>query len=233
MKVRFHTGPKFIKIVGAQTHSPPDVALRRSLKWSGTNSTDWAVAVARSVFSFVFQGTRFVGWLKLVRRFRGEGLNKVDSKGRVSIPALFRRVIEVCDPAWTDGLQPELVIVYGDNRKNFLECYTIDAIDEVDQKISDLPRGSIQRKMLERLFHGQSFPTSVDDTGRLVIPHKLREKIGIKAEAYFIASGDTFQIWNPATFQDDQDKANAWLQSLPEDFDPLIYLAASDSQPDE
>ena len=51
--------------------------------------------------------------------------------------------------------------------------------------------------MLERLFHGQSFPTSVDDTGRLVIPQRLREKIGIKAEAYFIASGDTFQIWNP------------------------------------
>ena len=108
-----------------------------------------------------------------MRRFRGEGLNKVDSKGRVSIPALFRRVIEACDPAWTDGLQPELVIVYGDNRKNFLECYTIQAIDEVDQKISDLPRGSIQRKMLERLFHGQSFPTSVDDTGRLVIPQRL------------------------------------------------------------
>ena len=115
----------------------------------------------------------------MVRRFRGEGLNKVDNKGRVSIPALFRRVIEVCDPAWTDGLNPELVIVYGDNRKNFLECYTIDAIDEVDEKINDLPRGSIQRKMLERLFHGQSFPTSVDDTGRLVIPQRLREKIGI------------------------------------------------------
>ena len=81
-----------------------------------------------------------------MRRFRGEGLNKVDIKGRVSIPALFRRVIEVCDPAWTDGLQPELVIVYGDSRKNFLECYTIDAIDEVDQKISDLPRGQFNEK---------------------------------------------------------------------------------------
>ena len=34
----------------------------------------------------------------LGRRFRGEGLYKVDSKGRVSIPALFRRVIESCDP---------------------------------------------------------------------------------------------------------------------------------------
>ena len=46
----------------------------------------------------------------MVRRFRGEGLNKVDSKGRVSIPALFRRVIEVCDPAWTDGLNPPRIV---------------------------------------------------------------------------------------------------------------------------
>ena len=68
-----------------------------------------------------------------MRRFRGEGLNKVDSKGRVSIPALFRRVIESCDPGWTDGLQPELVIVYGDYRQTVLQCYTIHAINAVNQ----------------------------------------------------------------------------------------------------
>ena len=35
------------------------------------------------------------------------------------------------------------------------------------------------------------------------------------------------------TFKEDQEKANAWLQSLPEDFDPLIYLDASDRQSDD
>ena len=65
------------------------------------------------------------------RRFRGEGLHKVDSKGRVSIPALFRRVIESCDPNWKEGLPPELIIVYGDERRKFIECYTIEAIEEV------------------------------------------------------------------------------------------------------
>ncbi|MBT4568371.1 MAG: cell division/cell wall cluster transcriptional repressor MraZ, partial [Marinovum sp.] len=103
----------------------------------------------------------------MARRFRGEGLQKVDAKGRVSIPALFRRVIEACDPNWCDGLPPELVIVYGDSRRNFLECYTIEAIQEVDRKIDQLARGSLGRKTLERLFHGQSFPTLIDDTGRL------------------------------------------------------------------
>ena len=129
------------------------------------------------------------------RRFRGESHHKVDTKGRVSIPASFRRVIEASDPNWKSGENPELVIVYGDHRRNYLECYTMEAIEEVDAKIDALPRGSMQRKMLQRLFHGQSFPTTVDETGRLVLPAKLRTKIGLEKEAFFMAAGDTFQIW--------------------------------------
>ena len=160
----------------------------------------------------------------MARRFRGEGLQKVDSKGRVSIPALFRRVVQACDPSWTEGLAPELVIVYGDTRREFLECYTIEAIEEVDAKIDALPRGSVGRKTLERLFHGQSFPTSIDETGRLVLPAKLRQKIGIDKEAYFIAAGDTFQIWKPETYDGEMQKADALLDELPDDFDPVAYL---------
>ncbi len=159
------------------------------------------------------------------RRFRGESHHKVDAKGRVSIPASFRRVIEAADPNWTDGLNPELVIVYGDHRRNYLECYTMEAIDEVDAKIDALPRGSMERKMLQRLFHGQSFPTNIDETGRLVLPAKLRQKIALDAEAFFIAAGDTFQIWKPETYETEElAKTEDWLDELPDDFDPLVYL---------
>ena len=161
----------------------------------------------------------------MTRRFRGEGHHKVDTKGRVSIPASFRRVLEAADPDWTDGLSPNLVIVYGDHRRNFLECYTIEAIEEVDAQIAALPRGSMERRMLQRLFHGQSFPTSVDETGRLVLPAKLRSKIDLDSEAFFIAAGDTFQIWKPDTYETEElAKTEAWLDELPDDFDPLIYL---------
>jgi len=159
------------------------------------------------------------------RRFRGESHHKVDAKGRVSIPASFRRVLEAGDPDWTDGLNPNLVIVYGDHRRNYLECYTMEAIDEVDGQIAALPRGSMERRMLQRLFHGQSFPTNVDETGRLVLPAKLRQKIDLENEAFFIAAGDTFQIWKPETYEADElSKTEAWLEDLPDDFDPLIYL---------
>lgn len=159
------------------------------------------------------------------RRFRGESQHKVDAKGRVSIPASFRRVLEASDPNWKSGENPELVIVYGDHRRNYLECYTMEAIDDVDAKIDALPRGSMERKMLQRLFHGQSHPTNVDETGRLVLPNKLREKIGLDKEAFFIAAGDTFQIWNPETYEKEElAKTEEWLEELPEDFDPLAFL---------
>ncbi|MEM6636533.1 MAG: division/cell wall cluster transcriptional repressor MraZ [Pseudomonadota bacterium] len=164
----------------------------------------------------------------MVRRFRGESHHKVDTKGRVSIPASFRRVLEAGDPEWTEGLNPNLVIVYGDHRRTYLECYTIDAIAEVDAKIEALPRGSQARKMLQRLFHGHSFPTNVDETGRLVLPAKLRAKIALEAEAFFIGAGDTFQVWKPETYEAEElSKTEAWLEDLPEDFDPLILLDQS------
>ena len=158
-------------------------------------------------------------------RFRGESHHKVDTKGRVSIPASFRRVLEAGDPEWTDGLNPNLVVVYGDHRRNYLECYTIDAISEVDDQIASLPRGSMERRMLERLFNGQSHATQVDETGRLVLPAKLREKIDLSGEAFFIATGDTFQIWKTETYEtEEQAKTEAWLEDFPDDFDPLILL---------
>jgi MraZ protein len=159
------------------------------------------------------------------RRFRGESQHKVDTKGRVSIPASFRRVLESADSNWKSGETPELVIVYGDHRRSYLECYTMQAIEEVDTKIDALPRGSMERKMLQALFHGQSFPTTVDETGRLVLPAKLRGKIDLDKEAFFIGMGDTFQIWQPETY-DTQERAKqeAWLDGLPEDFDPMQFL---------
>jgi len=164
----------------------------------------------------------------VARRFRGESLQKLDAKGRVSVPARFRRVIEACDPDWTDGLRPQLVIVYGGPRQHHLECYTMEAIDEIDRRIDAMARGSTARKALEWHFHGQSLPTEIDPDGRLILPQKLREKIGLADEAYFIASGDSFRIWNPGTYQrEEAARIQAWLDSQPEDFDPLSLLDAA------
>ena len=168
----------------------------------------------------------------MAQRFRGESVHKVDSKGRVSIPALFRRVLEASDPDWTDGLSPNVVIVYGGKSQNYLEAYTQEAIKEVDEKIARLSRGSKPRRALEHLFNAQSLPTQTDDTGRLVLPAKLREKVGIKGDAKFVAMGDTFQIWAPDAFEARNADLEDWLDEHGEDFDPLELLErAADTVP--
>lgn len=160
----------------------------------------------------------------MARRFRGESVHKVDAKGRVSIPAAFRRVLEECDPDWYEGQNPNLVLVYGDHRRKFIEGYSMTSMQEVDEKISKLPRGSRERRMLELMFSGQAVQMQLDETGRLVLSPKLREKIGITGEAFFIASGDTFQIWDPSRYDAHVAEMGDWFEEYGEDFDPLTLL---------
>ena len=160
----------------------------------------------------------------MARRFRGESTHKVDAKGRVSIPAPFRRVLEEGDPDWTDGLNPNMVLVYGGKSRNYIEGYPMKSMDEVDEQIAALPRGSRRRRALEHMFSGQSVQLNVDETGRLVLSPKLREKIGITSEASFVATGDTFQIWEPSAYDAHVAAIEDWLEGEVDDFDPLTLL---------
>ncbi|MDP3862693.1 MAG: cell division/cell wall cluster transcriptional repressor MraZ, partial [Phaeovulum sp.] len=114
----------------------------------------------------------------MARRFRGSETFKVDAKGRVSIPAAFRRVIEACDPDWVPGNRPNIVLVYGPERQTWLEVFTIKAIEEIDEEIERMQRNSSDRLQLEEWMHGQAQELQIDDDGRLVLPQKLRDKIG-------------------------------------------------------
>lgn len=161
----------------------------------------------------------------MARRFRGEFHQKVDTKGRVSIPATFRRVVEKADPDWSDGKRPNLIIVYGLTSQSSLDCYTVEAIDDIDDRIDQMQPGSPQRKMLERIYHGHSLETQIDEDGRIVLPARLRDKIALDTEAFFIASGDHFEIWKPDTYEAVEiAKADAWMDEQPEGFDPRMLL---------
>ncbi|MGB5837814.1 MAG: division/cell wall cluster transcriptional repressor MraZ [Albidovulum sp.] len=163
----------------------------------------------------------------MARRFRGSETFKVDAKGRVSIPAPFRRVIEASDPDWHEGLRPNIVIVYGDERQDWIEVYTMKAIEEIDDQIENMQRGSTERLWLEELMHGQSLESTIDDDGRLTLPQRFREKIGLTSEAFFISAGDYFKIWNPKTYQKNAGSRTRKLaEQYPEDFDPRSLLPA-------
>lgn len=163
------------------------------------------------------------------RRFQGESLNKVDGKGRVSIPVKFRRVLQNSDrKSATAGAPPRLYIAYGDKTKKYLECLSGDAFDEIDAMIQATPRGTPARVLLENFYYKKCDETSVDDTGRLVLPVAAREKIALAEEALFQGMGDKFHILNPddaARADEDIDALMAALGQGDEFFDPLSLLA--------
>ncbi len=140
----------------------------------------------------------------MARRFRGESVHKVDGKGRVSIPAAFRRVLEEGDPDWVSGANPNFVIVYGLESESCLVGYTIEGIDALDAQVSKMPYGRA-KKLLERKLSTQATYAQVDENGRIVLPAKLREKFGIASEAVFAGMNDKFQIWNPEAYDADMD----------------------------
>ncbi len=164
----------------------------------------------------------------MIRRFRGESVHKVDQKGRVSVPASFRRTLEEGDPDWTEGLAPNLVLIYGMPSGACLEGYTVEGAAKLDEKVSRLPTFSPERRALERLLNTQSVYAQVDENGRIVLPQRLREKFGLQTEAYFAGMGERFQIWSPDAYQADMDSLDAWRAGLPADSDPFAKLDEMD-----
>ena len=171
--------------------------------------------------------------------FRGEFNQKVDGKARVSIPAAFRRVLEAGDPSF-DGSRPRLVLVYGRPGSEFIEGYTMAQMARLEARIRRMPIGTKARRALERNFITLSQQVEIDDDGRIVLPPKARDKIGLSldmlkegAEAIFAGTLDTFQIWR----RDAYEAANT-LAEEDEDFDDLLpegadMLALLSDEPEE
>ncbi|MFD1882324.1 division/cell wall cluster transcriptional repressor MraZ [Paracoccus pacificus] len=169
----------------------------------------------------------------MARRFRGSEEVKVDAKGRVSIPARFRRVFEACDPDWTSDRRAQLVIVYGTRDWQHLRLFTIEAIEEIDAQIDRMQRGSPERTLLESIMHGHSEEAEIDGDGRLVLPQKLREKIGLEDRAFFIASGDYIKVWTPAAYEDEERRLEDLIPDFEPGADPLSLLPPPPSLADE
>ncbi len=162
----------------------------------------------------------------MVLSFTGEHTQKVDGKGRMSIPADFRRVLEAGDPEWTPDRSPRMYLLYGDHLKNELHGYTVDEFNQVVAQINALPRGSDRKKKLSRLIIGQSIKLDVDKDGRTVMPIRQRQKLGITdGELQFSGLGDHFEIWKAETYNDEvADDLKGWLDEQGEEFDVLSLL---------
>jgi len=110
--------------------------------------------------------------------FRGLFHQKVDNKARVSIPAALRRKLDFEDPATADAPKTRIVMVYGGKHRKFVECYTIAGAEALAGDVSAMPLGSKDRLKAERDLIMLSATVEIDEDGRIVLPHPVREKMG-------------------------------------------------------
>ncbi len=164
--------------------------------------------------------------------FRGEFNQKVDSKARVSIPAPFRRVIESGDPG-AAGSRPKFVIVYGGGAsRKFLECFTIAGMARMEARITLMQSGSAARRYMEHNLITMSLTAEIDEDGRIVLPPRAREKIGIEgdrlkdgSDCVFAGSLDKFHLWRRDVYEADLAQlAEAGPELLAEGQDMLSLL---------
>lgn len=161
--------------------------------------------------------------------FRGESTHKVDGKGRVSIPASFRRVLEEGDPqAQGASAPPRLVLVYGIADK-YLECYSMEEMRALENSIAKLKPGSPNRTTLEFIYSSKAMELQIDDSGRLVLAQRLRDQIGLGAEALFVAYGKRFRIFKPESYEREESRISGKIAESGEGFDPLTLLDESES----
>lgn len=135
--------------------------------------------------------------------FRGEHYLKVDSKGRVMLPAPFRHVFDAADkPASGAGFQ--ILLVYGGTDRAFVEGFTQAGAEELDRRISQLPMGSDEYELANAIFYEQSVSIETDKDGRFSPPPQVREKLDLpkeEVELAFIGSKHSFRIWRADTYR--------------------------------
>lgn len=167
--------------------------------------------------------------------FRGEFNQKVDAKARVSVPASFRRVIEAGDPDWTPGKRPRFVLVYGDPSRQWAEGYTMVGIRKLERRILKMRLGDKARKALQFNMLTLSQELEIDEDGRIVVPPKVRAKIGATdlsggVETVFAGSLDTFQLWHRDAYDAEFAELMAGADDLLEEGQDLLALLPDEDE---
>ena len=141
--------------------------------------------------------------MALEHLFQGSALNAVDAKGRVSVPAFLRTVIERRGDSRTIVLAKHehfAALAAYDPAYAGMKHAKLERLLEKDELNPD---AAIEYQQRNLMAFAASEEVPYDSSGRIVLPPMMRRKGGIADLALFLGTGETFQIWNPNTFLDD------------------------------
>ena len=119
--------------------------------------------------------------------------NKLDKKGRVSVPASFR--------SYLSNLGYNGVICYPSFNNQSIEAWPQDRIEKISNTIDTLNPFEEKRDFFATSILSESVNLQFDIEGRILLNAKLLNHAKIKNSMIFVGQGKTFQIWEPAIFE--------------------------------
>jgi MraZ protein len=125
--------------------------------------------------------------------------NRLDTKGRISVPAPFRASVaneQFCG-----------VVLYRSFTNNCIEGLSMSRMEQMANATDKMGVFDSELDDLSAMLFADARPLAFDVTGRVVIPADLLEHADIKDTAVFVGRGNSFQIWNPDAFRNVQAQA--------------------------
>ena len=119
--------------------------------------------------------------------------NKLDKKGRVSVPASFR--------SYLSNLGYNGVICYPSFNNQCIEAWPQDRIEKISSTIDSLNPFEEKKDYFATSVLSESINLQFDSEGRISLTPKLLKHAKIKNNMLFVGQGKTFQIWEPTTFE--------------------------------
>lgn len=121
--------------------------------------------------------------------FLGQYEHTIDEKGRMTIPARFRELLE--EGAYvTQGFDSNLIVL------------PTAAFQQVYQRVNQLSMTDPTTRQLKRLIFSYATRIEFDKAGRILLPQFLRETAGLDGAAVVVGVGDYFEIWSVQHWSD-------------------------------
>lgn len=124
--------------------------------------------------------------------FTGTHINKLDAKGRVSVPKQFR--------ACLNGQDFRGIYVFRSYRAQALDACGEGFMERIAASLDSLDLFSEEQDDLATTILADAHQLPFDGEGRIVLPRDLIDHAGLDGQVAFVGLGRTFQLWAPDTF---------------------------------
>ena len=138
--------------------------------------------------------------MALEHLFQGSALNAVDAKGRVSIPAFLRTVIERRGDARSIVLAKHESFPCLSGYDPAYSALKHSKIERLFEKQEGDPESALEYQQRNLMAFAATEEVPYDSSGRIVLPPMMRRKGELQDLALFLGVGETFQVWNPTLF---------------------------------